>query len=70
MISIGLKHILDINAKFQFICRSISNTDNYEDTEEEFFDENLETVFLLTMSDHVEKIHNPLNAPKQWEKAE
>ncbi len=36
----------------------------------EFFDENLETVFLLTMSDHVEKIHNPLNAPKQWEKAE
>ena len=34
----------------------------------EFFDENLEMVFLLTMSDHVEKIHNPLDAPKQWEK--
>lgn len=26
----------------------------------EFFDENLEAVFLLTMSDHIEKIHNPL----------
>jgi hypothetical protein len=36
----------------------------------EFFDENLEMVFLLTMSDHVEKIHDPLDAPKQWEKTE
>ena len=27
----------------------------------EFYDENLEIVFLMTMSDHVEKIHNPLN---------
>jgi hypothetical protein len=33
----------------------------------EFLNENLETVFLLTMSDHVEKIHDPLDAPKQWE---
>jgi hypothetical protein len=36
----------------------------------EFFDENLEMVFLLTMSDHVEKIHNPLDAPNRWKKAE
>jgi hypothetical protein len=36
----------------------------------EFFDENLEMLFLLTMSDHVEKIHNPLDAPKRWKKAE
>ena len=33
----------------------------------EFFDENLETVFLLTMSEHVEKIHNPLDIHNPWE---
>ena len=27
----------------------------------EFYDENLEIVFLMTMSDHVEKIHNPFD---------
>ena len=36
----------------------------------EFYDSNLEMVFLLTMSDYVEKIHNPLDEPKRWEKAE
>ena len=29
--------------------------------------ENLETVFLLTMSEHVEKIHNPLDIHNPWE---
>jgi hypothetical protein len=27
----------------------------------EFYDENLEILFLMTMSDHVEKIHNPFD---------
>ena len=27
----------------------------------EFYDEKLEILFLMTMSDHVEKIHNPLD---------
>jgi len=36
----------------------------------EFYDKNLEIVFLMTMSDHVEKIYNPFDALDAIQKIE